>query len=89
MKINCWDAKKCGRQKGGAKAAELGVCPAALPSKFDGLNGGRMGGRYCWKIAGTLCGGEVQGSYADKLTSCVKCDFFKAVKAEEGPAFQA
>jgi len=27
-KLNCWEFKKCGRQPGGPKVAELGVCPA-------------------------------------------------------------
>jgi hypothetical protein len=26
--VNCWEFKKCGMEKGGAKATELGVCPA-------------------------------------------------------------
>jgi hypothetical protein len=89
MKKNCWEIKKCGREINGIKTYELGVCPAALSSKYDGLNCGSLGGRYCWKIAGTYCGGEVQGAYADKLLNCVTCDFFKMVKAEEGGAFRA
>ncbi|MGE5174112.1 MAG: two-CW domain-containing protein, partial [Betaproteobacteria bacterium] len=28
-KLNCWEHKKCGRQPGGHKVAELGVCPSA------------------------------------------------------------
>ena len=87
MKENCWEVKKCGREKNGVNTSALGVCPAALPFNYDGRNGGLVGGRYCWKIAGTHCGGEVQGSYADKLMSCVTCDFFKQVKTEEGPSF--
>ena len=34
MKKNCWEYKKCGREVGGAKVKDLGVCPAATNSKF-------------------------------------------------------
>ena len=67
---------KCGREPGGKKADELGVCPAAGDSSFDGLNRGKNAGRICWAVAGTFCGGEVQGSFADKRKSCMRCDFF-------------
>lgn len=55
-KVNCWEWKKCGRQEGGAKVAELGVCPAAGADRIDGANCGLNGGRACWALAGTLCG---------------------------------
>jgi len=87
MKENCWEVKNCGREKDGVNTCSVGVCPAALSSEYDGRNEGLNGGRYCWKVAGTFCGGEVQGTYADKLMSCVACDFFKQVKIEEGPSF--
>ena len=50
-KQNCWEFKKCGREPGGVKTAELGVCPAATTEKANGLNSGRNGGRACWAIA--------------------------------------
>jgi hypothetical protein len=34
------------------------------------------GGRICYMIAGTLCGGEHQGSYAEKSKECMQCDFY-------------
>jgi len=83
-KANCWEFKKCGRQPGGAKVAELGECPAGKEKRADGLNQGKMGGRACWVLAGTLCGGKVQGSFAQKAANCMECDFYKQVKAEEG-----
>lgn len=89
QKANCWEAKNCGREPGGAKAAELGVCVAATYSKANGLNGGKNGGRMCWAVTGTLCGGKVQGSFAEKQQSCLSCDFFRTVKHDEGiVAFQ-
>jgi hypothetical protein len=88
LKLNCWEVKRCGRQPGGANCIELGTCPAALASKVDGLNHGFMGGRVCWAIAGTLCDGWVQGTYALKLETCLKCAFYQRVKDEEGSEFQ-
>jgi len=83
-KLNCWEVKKCGREEGGDKTDEMGVCPAASESFCDGINGGQKGGRVCWALAGTFCGGKVQGSFADKQLSCMTCEFFKQVETEEG-----
>ncbi len=82
MSRNCWEYKGCGREPGGVHVQEYGVCPASTDSSCDGLNGGTNGGRLCWAIAGTLCDGEVQGIFAEKLSSCVSCDFFKKVQEE-------
>jgi len=86
-KMNCWEFKKCGREPGGAKVAELGVCAAATVAAVNGCNNGKNGGRSCWAIAGTLCGGKVQGSFAEKLGNCLKCEFYQQVGAEEGSNF--
>lgn len=32
----------------------------------------------CWQIAGTYCGGKVQGQFAEKYQNCVQCDVYKA-----------
>jgi hypothetical protein len=53
-KLNCWEFEKCGRQPGGIKVKELGVCPAATEKRAHGINGGINGGRACWAIAGTF-----------------------------------
>ncbi len=82
-KKNCWEFKKCGRQPGGEHVLDLGICPAAIEKRLDGANDGLNAGRACWVIAGTLCGGKVQGSFAQKYGSCEKCDFYQAVKIEE------
>ena len=87
QKLNCWEFKKCGREPGGAKVAELGVCPVANETLSNGLNEGSNAGRICWAVAGTLCGGRVQGTFAQKRRSCVQCDFYKRVKEEEGKDF--
>ena len=81
--INCWEFKKCGREPGGHNSKEMGVCPAAIDTNFDGINHGENGGRVCWAVAGTLCDGEVQGLFAMKIDTCLKCDFFQKVSEEE------
>lgn len=88
-KQNCWEFKQCGRECGGNKAKEICVCPASECSVlYDGRHGGHYAGRCCWRIAGTLCQGEVQGLFAKKIKSCTECDFYKKVKEEEGADFQ-
>lgn len=84
-KLNCWEYKKCGRQPGGHKAEELGICPATVHEQLDGAHGGKNAGRACWAIAGSLCGGKIQGTYAQKLVNCWRCDFMNRVKQEEDP----
>ncbi|MEK6776123.1 MAG: two-CW domain-containing protein [bacterium] len=86
-KHNCWDYCECGRQPGGENVEELGVCPAAIDKSADGLNNGENGGRICWALTGTFCGGEAQGTFAEKHHSCLVCGFFKMVRLEEGRKF--
>ncbi len=85
-RLNCWEFMKCGREPGGAQIAHLGVCPAAADISFDGIHLGKNAGRICWAVAGTFCGGKVQGSFAEKRASCISCDFFQKVQGEEGTA---
>jgi len=81
--LNCWEYKQCGREPGGQHAEQSGVCPAAPEKSMDGMHRGDNAGRACWVIAGTYCGGEVQGVFAAKIKDCAACDFFKRVVAEE------
>ena len=87
-KKNCWEFKKCGREKGGVKSIELGICPASSEERVNGMNEGTNGGRICWVLAGTLCKGEIQGTFALKLENCLKCDFYKQVSEEDGRQYQ-
>lgn len=82
-KLNCWDHKKCGREPGGSDTGQYGVCNAAEEDAADGIHDGKNAGRACWAVAGTLCTGKVQGSFAYKLEGCNKCDFFVKVQKEE------
>jgi hypothetical protein len=58
---------KCGREAGGRNAKRLGVCPA-YPHH----------GKRCVKVAGTLCGGKVSGTFAMKIFDCLGCKFFQS-----------
>jgi hypothetical protein len=84
-KKNCWEFMSCGRQSGGARAHDLGVCPVSTTQALDGAHDGQNAGRACWVVAKSLCGGKIQGSYDQKLIDCWRCDFFKTVKKEEEP----
>lgn len=88
-KKNCWEVKACGREPGGLNALGQGVCPAASEHRLDGVHGGTASGRACWVVAGTQCSGKVQGTFAMKLSNCLRCAFYQRVRTEEGPAFRA
>ncbi len=82
-KYNCWEVTLCGREPGGKRANELGVCPAAMDKSYNGINSGKCGGRFCWAVAGTLCGGCTQGDFSEKRSDCLDCDFYRMVQEEE------
>jgi signal transduction histidine kinase len=63
-KTQCWEFMQCGREKN---------CEAKCPANPNF-------GRICWAVAGTLCAGKVQGTFAQKITSCRNCDFYRHVK---------
>jgi hypothetical protein len=88
MKKNCWQFKGCGREPGGKNEKTLGTCPASVERKLDGVHGGTNAGRACWVVAGTLCGGVAQGTFAQKFKNCNNCDFYLGVKKDEDPGFK-
>jgi hypothetical protein len=65
--MKCWEFMKCGREKGGQMEKDLGICPA-YPDH----------GVHCARVAGTFCGGAIQGTFAVKLANCLKCEFYKS-----------
>lgn len=75
--MNCWEHEKCGREPGGAKVHEIGVCPTITMKEADGFCGGKNGGRGCAYISNTYSHGIKQGSYQEKLEHFFKCDFYK------------
>ena len=86
-KLNCWETTKCGRERGGTHEQAMGVCPASVEGRLNEVHGGKNAGRACWVIAGTMCDGTVQGSFAKKLASCKVCGFYKQMEQEEGGDF--
>ena len=83
-KKNCWEFHECGREEGGSRIKEKGICPVANANKLNNSNGGTNAGRACWVVAGTYCGGKTSGDYVNKILDCIKCDFYKEVRIEEG-----
>jgi hypothetical protein len=86
-KRNCWEFMECGREPGGEKAAEFGVCPAATETQADGINGGKNGGRACWAIAGSFAGNTAPCPIVTQGEDCLDCTFYKQVVLEEGDDF--
>ena len=86
-KVNCWEYLKCGREPGGVTVDELGLCPAAIDNRTDGIHRGKYGGRVCWIVADTFCGRKMRGTFSMKLAECLKCDFYQLVRKEEGDNF--
>lgn len=83
VKQNCWEFMKCGRQLGGMNVLEFGVCPASTLKNLNGIHSGSNAGRACWAVAGTMCHGAPQGTFAKKMKSCGRCPFYVLVKKEE------
>jgi len=81
--MNCWEFKSCGREPNGKNIKEYGVCPAAAEKHANGINRGKNGGRCCWAIVGTLCGGIVNGGFNEKIALCSSCEFYGKVWKEE------
>ncbi len=86
-KPNCWEINACGRQPGGDKVDEMGICPASVDTSCDGINNGVNGGRFCWAVTGTLCGGKVHDMFALKIDKCLNCKVLQLVADEEGKDF--
>ncbi len=71
---NCWEILKCSREKGGINVSEFGECIASK----EGLDHSYLA------IAGTLCGGIVQGTTAQKKITCMGCDVYKLYNRTTG-----
>lgn len=84
-KLNCWEFMKCGRGSGGNKVEKIGLCPAAVEQRLNGMNGGKNGGRACWVVARTRCNSEAQGTISNKIATCGGCNFYNFVQKEEYP----
>ena len=84
MKKNCWEVKACERC-----TTILGdnSCPVCKETKLHGVHGGVNGGRACWIVPHTKCGGSKQGTFADKYINCMDCNFYDLVRTEEKGSF--
>ena len=60
----CWEYKKCVNEN----------CIVYKKYKNSALV------PHCWYVAGTMCGGKVQGDYAQKIGNCNKCDYFLYIR---------
>ncbi len=80
-KLNCWQFKNCGREKGGILATILGECPVPTAMKFDGLNDGVGAGRACWMVPDAACRKDAVRYH--RANSCHDCEFYRRVIFEE------
>ena len=80
---NCWEFFKCGREPGGTKVEELGVCPVTVHESSDGINHGRAAGRQCWAVEDNTCYRTIGAKFKD----CMKCSFYQEVESHEGRHF--
>ncbi len=87
-KKNCWEVMNCGRGPDKTRKPGAPVCPATVEQRLHGVHGGRLGGRACWLVAGTMCGGKPQGVFAEKYGNCKLCRFYNQVMDEEESRFQ-
>lgn len=71
--LRCWEIRKCGREKGGINEALLGPC-RAYPDR----------GHSCWMVTGTLCGGKIQGTFAQKDLNCLRCEVYQLYNLRSG-----
>ncbi len=53
---------------------ELGQCIASK----EGM------GHSCWAVAGTLCGGKIQGTTAQKIRFCTSCEVYEIYNRSRG-----
>ncbi|MEN8232911.1 MAG: HAMP domain-containing sensor histidine kinase, partial [Thermodesulfobacteriota bacterium] len=38
-------------------------------------------GRICWAVAGTLCAGKIQGTFAQKIHDCHRCGYYRMMQS--------
>ncbi|UCD63299.1 MAG: hypothetical protein JSW34_11190 [Candidatus Zixiibacteriota bacterium] len=81
-KLNCWEFKNCGRQRGGLMADLLGACIVPEFMKYDGLNDGSGAGRACWMVPHSVTDGHNRRT-ATCSRRCYTCEFYKRVVFEQ------
>ena len=86
-RLNCWEFNACGLGPDDMHSKNGSACLASAEKRTDGVNSGKNGGRACWAIAGTECGGRPECGFARKIDSCQSCLFYLIVMEEEHPVF--
>lgn len=79
-KLNCWEFKNCGRERGGVLTPVQGECPVASSWSYDGTNEGIAGGRVCWQIK-MLPDNELEDNIC-RGSDCKVCEFRRRVLYE-------
>lgn len=74
----CWEFKKCGREHGGARVAELGVCPVANFIKLANSVHGQSAVRACWAAKAPKPGTEDDIESSDRISNCVNCEYYRS-----------
>lgn len=80
-KLNCWEYKLCGREKGGLMVNTLGECPVTSAMQYDGVNDGIAAGRVCWVVRNS--GNRLACPGIGLRSSCHQCEFYRRVMHEE------
>jgi hypothetical protein len=56
---------------------EIQACPTETKEKCPAWE--FHSGHLCWFISGTVCQGEIQGNWQDKMKICRKCKVFQSI----------
>lgn len=71
------------RERGEIMATQMNCWEYKNCSVFEECPAYPSFGNICFSIEGTLCGGEVQGTYAQKIQRCRECNFYGKLMEEK------
>jgi DNA-binding XRE family transcriptional regulator len=66
-----------GSKDGGKHCWDIQACPMEVREKCPAWE--FQSGHLCWFISGTMCKGEVQGSWENKMQICRECKVFHSM----------
>ncbi len=75
--MRCWEIKRCGREVGGARVDEYGVCPVSRMMSDHNGDVEEADVVLCWRETNTLCGVVYGGAGAVKMMHCSDCEYYK------------
>ncbi len=64
-------------QDGGKSCWDIQDCPVEIKEKCPAWE--FQSGHLCWFISGTICQGEVQGNWDNKMKICRQCKVFHSM----------